>query len=380
MRALVVATGILSVAVACHSTLREHHARGARPSGDGGVPPELVASSGQGGELEGAATAHPPHAGAPTGDGGVSGQHGGEVTGGGGTGGEGGAVEPCARCYPDLDCVENGVCLRKSPSCAGTDTPGCGVATIAGGSFRLGWQLNDPDVFPGVPVTLDSFAIDAYEVSVARFRTFWEAGHPQGTAVTYPDGQLLSAGPVTEPGSDTEAHNWSAEPRDRESMPINRLSWDTALAFCIWDGGRLPTEAEWEYVAVGRAVPGLLSGRTFAWGEDEPTCDLALSIECGAPKVTDPVDARPPIAGVYQIAGNVSEWTADHYEPFGEACWGTAPVHNPLCNADGARPWVARGGSFVGHYGQLLGIWRLGTSEALSGGRGFRCARDLIAR
>jgi formylglycine-generating enzyme required for sulfatase activity len=78
------------------------------------------------------------------------------------------------------------------------------------------------------------------------------------------------------------------------------------------------------------------------------------------------------------MAGNVSEWTADHYEEFGGSCWDGSVRQNPLCYQGGSGPWVAKGGSFVGTYHQLQGVWRYGT-ERLSGARGVRCARDLIA-
>lgn len=318
--------------------------------------------------------------------GGNAGRDGGASDGGASDGGsvrrQGGSS--CAhRCGEGHTCTFDGrACIKTVPSCTNAGTPGCGAVTIEGGSFKMGWRAVDPDAFAGEPVVLDAFAIDAYEVTVARFRVFWEAGHPLPSTVTYPNGQAVgpSADPAEPATSDvSDAYNWSTLPANREDFPINKVSWATAFAFCAWDGGRLPTEAEWEFVATGRAAPPLLSGRTYPWGEEAPACDKAQYIDCLSVLRSAAVGAFPHHAGVFQMAGNVSEWTADYYEAYGGRCWDGTEHKNPLCYRDVAGPWTARGGSFTASTQQLTGQWRLAASN-ISGARGMRCARAIKSR
>jgi formylglycine-generating enzyme required for sulfatase activity len=289
------------------------------------------------------------------------------------------ARSPCAN---GGECTGDGSCVATMPSCALAETPGCGVVTIQGGKFKMGWRAVEPEAGAAQPISVSSFAIDAYEVSVARFRRFWDAGHPLRTPVRYPNGQTLSGAAATEPALTDEvtAYNWSWLPASREAHPINRIDWDTALAFCAWDGGRLPTEAEWEYVATGRRVEGLVPGRTYPWGEDDPSCELANSILCEWQRSVE-VDALPGYGGVFQMAGNVLEWTADVYEPYGGACWHGASSRDPACfypSTGQAMPRTLKGGSFGAYGGQLQGSWRIG-EIGVTGARGVRCAHDFVA-
>jgi formylglycine-generating enzyme len=106
----------------------------------------------------------------------------------------------------------------------------------------------------------------------------------------------------------------------RERHPVVHISWNDAVAFATWAGGRLPSEAEWEHAA--RA--GLADYR-FPWGNDEPTDG---SIYCNIWQgqfpmhntvldgylSTAPVDAfAPNLAGIYNCCGNVWEWCADPF-------------------------------------------------------------------
>ncbi len=243
----------------------------------------------------------------------------------------------------------------------------------------MGWRAAAPEAFAGEPVDVDTFAIDAYEVTVARFRVFWDAGHPTPQELGYPSGQRLSGAAPIEPATSTDnlAYNWSRVPGDREAQPINRLYWDTAFAFCAWDGGRLPTEAEWEYVATGRGIDELEPGRTYPWGEAMPTCGLAQTWDCAEFR-TVAVDALAGYGGIFQMAGNVAEWTADDYEPFGGACWPGTRQKNPLCYRGDHGAWTLKGGSFTSSGDSLPGTWRFGSSS-LSGARGMRCARDIAS-
>lgn len=267
------------------------------------------------------------------------------------------------------------------PSC----TPlveGCGTRSIAGGTFEMG-QVGVPDatpIRPGVQVT--NFTMDVHEVTVARFRRFFEAGMPAPTsAIEAPGGAIAWSAEwvVLEPtpSSTSDPCNWSRVPGTREAHPVNCLTFQTALAFCAWDGGRLPTEAEWEWVARGRALldESLRGGRSYPWGEAAPTCELAAIAECpgqdGA--FTRRVGGRPPNGGMHDLGGNVAEWVLDEYGAYDSTCW-TVPIPtNPRC-IQGTGIRVLRGGAFELPESTALAAARFFASDRVpSQYAGIRC-------
>ncbi|HJL19833.1 MAG TPA: SUMF1/EgtB/PvdO family nonheme iron enzyme [Sandaracinaceae bacterium LLY-WYZ-13_1] len=251
-------------------------------------------------------------------------------------------------------------------------TAGCGSVRVEGGSFEMGDPALDASD-PVQDVALSSgFWIDAYEVTVGRFARFWDgAEHPAPSGpVGYPGGRELAFdGPVDAPGG-TPPCNWQAGDGEQ---PINCVSFWTALAFCVWDGGRLPTEAEWEYVARGRAVGGLEPGRRYPWGDEAPPdCDRAAWV-CGGTG-TRAVGSFEASAGVYDLAGNVAEWTADRFVRFDDGgCWGGGPLTDPLC-LEGAEERTVRGGSYGDEALDLRSARRI--TGGVGPRNGFRCVRS----
>jgi formylglycine-generating enzyme required for sulfatase activity len=238
-------------------------------------------------------------------------------------------------------------------SCPDTGERGCGRATIAGGTFALGEEGPANGASPIQPaITVSEFVMDASEVTVARFRRYWEAGHPApSSAVAYPGGSLAWTGPVVTPVTHTldGTCNWTTTPGAWESHPLNCVDWATAQAFCVWDGGRLPTEAEWEYAARGRYG----DARPYPWGAEAPTttCDRAHWNHCagedGAFTRRVGSFATDVPTGLYDLGGNVGEWMADWRASYSSAsCWGGLARTNPVCadSASGLR--VLRGGQW----------------------------------
>ena len=281
-----------------------------------------------------------------------------------------------APCGNDRVCTGDGECIAAPTSCASAATPGCSFVTVEGGEpFTMG----QAGVAGATPVQagqqVGAFVIDAYEVTVARFRLYWDAGHPGFDGpIVYPGGYEVVPWTVpSEPATGHPAYNWSPTPAAREDYPINRVTWHTALAFCLWDGGRLPTEAEWEYVARYRPVDGLSPGRTYPWGEDAPTCDLAHLPACNASRM-ERVGQKPANGGVFNLAGNAREWTADAFQTYDHLCW--ADQEPPLftCQIDDVDR-VLRGGSY-GH-DEVRAAHRQGFT-GVSAANGVRCVRDLV--
>jgi formylglycine-generating enzyme required for sulfatase activity len=91
-------------------------------------------------------------------------------------------------------------------------------------------------------------------------------------------------------------------------MPINCVSWYVAFAFCVWDGGRLPTEGEWEYAAAGGS-----ENRLYPWGDDAPDAVDPAVVQLPPDDVGD----HPKQAGFYgqvDMSGGVNEFVLDSYD------------------------------------------------------------------
>ncbi|MBI3397721.1 MAG: formylglycine-generating enzyme family protein [Deltaproteobacteria bacterium] len=185
------------------------------------------------------------------------------------------------------------------------------MVLVPGGEFTMGsndwWPKSGPEHKRNLP----AFYIDIYEVTNKRFKTFVDT-----TGYKPPD-------------------HWEGNkiPEGKEKHPVVYVSWFDAEAFCRWEGKRLPSEAEWEKAARGT------DKRTFPWG-DKFSRDKANTPQYGK-EDTMPVasfeSGKSPY-GVYNMAGNVWEWTADWFKPYPE---NTHPDENY-----GEKYKVLRGGSW----------------------------------
>jgi formylglycine-generating enzyme required for sulfatase activity len=169
------------------------------------------------------------------------------------------------------------------------------------GECQLTWFQVEQPVHK---IVLDAFWIDQTEVSNAQYQLCVEAG---------------SCEPPIQINSDTR--NSYYEDDSYEYYPVVNVSWYQASAYCEWVGGRLPTEAEWEYAARGP------EGRRYPWGNEYDGAKLnSCDLNCGydwAEEIFDdgyadtaPVGSYPSGAswcGSFDMAGNVWEWTADWF-------------------------------------------------------------------
>ncbi|MDF3067764.1 MAG: hypothetical protein K0R38_3365 [Polyangiaceae bacterium] len=194
---------------------------------------------------------------------------------------------------------------------------------------------------PATPSHVSGFYLGVFEVTVSRFYAFldhydaWRASgapragdgqHPLVPGSGWRPEWLRNAGDP--PGSEglgvsraeveDEVEECLKTPyvTDISNQPINCVSFFEAQAFCIWDGGRLPTDLEWEYAAAGGEL-----NLPYPWGTDPPTGDHAFFkcfSEVGSPCNITPVGSHPQGKGRFgqlDLVGSVAEWTLDTVGP-----------------------------------------------------------------
>jgi sulfatase modifying factor 1 len=298
----------------------------------------------------------------------------------------------------------------------------CTTLEVEGGTFFRTYDESPQDSFVFVvpdagpageadPATVSTFLLDKYDVTVGRFRQFvnawnggegWKANPGSGRHTHLNDGGGLEnagapadAGTVFETGwvaidrflvEPTNATlacdpyaTWTVEPGENENRPINCVRWEEAYAFCIWDGGFLPSEAEWEYAAAGGSQQ-----RVFPWGSTDPgTANEYAIYGCyyppGSPgfmcsgvsniAAVGTADAGAGLFGQLDLTGNMYQWTLDYFATY-VACADCAYL-TPTASR------VIRGGSFSDDEATLFSPFRISYPEAMDRDPdiGFRCAR-----
>ena len=249
-------------------------------------------------------------------------------------------------------------CVARSPAVlAPVESTRLEWVLIPAGAFVMGTEapmIGETNEFPAHKVTLDAFQLSATEVTVGQYRACVAAGACPSEA--------LQSGKTS-----------SQSPPDRQDdrLPMVRVSWHDAVAFATWAGGRLPTEAEWEYAASGG------EGHIFA-GSDDVT-EVAWT-RADSEFRLHPVGEKAPNAfGLYDMSGNVFEWVSDWYDP---KYYRDSPAINPQ-GPDFSPSWlggssrVRRGGAYFTD-GQTARVSARNflDQDNRNGQTGFRVARS----
>ncbi|MDW3210948.1 MAG: formylglycine-generating enzyme family protein [Reichenbachiella sp.] len=311
-----------------------------------------------------------------------------------------------------------------------------GMVFVPGGTFVMGNEGEEANAIEGPEFTveLSGFYMDITEVTNAQFQKFVDATGYQTIAerpidweelkkqlpegVEKPADSLLKPGSLVfapipnvsnlydisqwwawQTGSDWR-HPYGPESNieGKENHPVVHIAHEDAEAYATWAGKRLPTEAEWEYASRGG------SHQSFAWGEEltpegqylanffQGTFPGGNTIQDGFEK-TAPVKSYPPNAyGLYDMIGNVWEWTSDWFRPDShlQAKSQTITIcrnpKGPESSFDPQEPQVPKrvikGGSFLCS-DQYCSNYRPSArmATAIDSGQehlGFRCVQDVV--
>ncbi len=307
------------------------------------------------------------------------------------------------------------------------------MVLIPQGTFSMGareTRFARGDEFPVNQVTVDSFYMDIHPVTNAQFMEFVEATGYKTTAEQSPDWEVLQQHLLTDTTTPHDSllvpaslvfippkgqasmgayeswwewvpgANWrhpagpGSSIKNRDNYPVVHISWFDAQAYARWVGKRLPTEAEWEYAARGGN-----DNYIYPWGNERVSAEKANYWQGEFPNYDSGEDGFKGLApvgsfasndfGLYDMAGNVWEWTADWYHADYYLLMAsgsrTKNPRGPASSYDPLKPEIPqksiRGGSFLCNDSYSAGYRasaRMKTSPNFGMQHlGFRLVKDL---
>ncbi|MBI6117505.1 formylglycine-generating enzyme family protein [Salegentibacter maritimus] len=279
-----------------------------------------------------------------------------------------------------------------------------GMLRIEGGEYLMGGNSDQarPDEFPQHIEKIATLLVDETEVTNAQFREFINSTGYVTTAQrsfevqgqTFPPGALI----FNENNPQAwwkfkEGANWEnpygpgSSIEGKDDHPVVQVSWYDAMAYAKWAGKRLPTEAEFEYLARGGKEDEI-----YHWGNDFKKATQFVNFHQGNFPVTNevqdnfektaPVKSFPPNDfGLYEMAGNTWEWVLDTYYPnaYSKLEQRTDGYFKEYYNAEQQK--VIRGGSFLCSESYCTGYRNAArmssTPESGLEHLGFRLVKDI---
>lgn len=227
-----------------------------------------------------------------------------------------------------------------------------GMIFIKGGEFLMGSEGGMPHESPVHRVSVKSFWIDKHEVTVKEFEEFVKAANYKTEAEKFGWSGVfdLKSGEWTR-GNGADWRNPDGDgKKPLPDEPVTQISWNDAAEYAKWAGKRLPTEAEWEFAARGG-----LEQNIYAWGNElrpngNPVANWwqgsfpdKNTIEDGFLKRAPVMSFAPNGYGLFDMSGNVWEWTADWYDA---NYYENSPKENPKGTNSGTERSL-RGGSWM---------------------------------
>jgi sulfatase modifying factor 1 len=235
---------------------------------------------------------------------------------------------------------------------------------VPGGTFRMGSDSHYPEEAPAHAVAVDGFWIDVHTVTNEAFRRFVDATayvtlaerppNPADYPGAKPDMLMPASVVFRKPRQQvdmTNSYNWwgyvpgahwrnpegpTSSLRKKAKHPVVQVAYEDAEAYARWAGKQLPTEAEWEFAARGG-----LEGAEFVWGDEFAPGGRMMAntwqgefpwqnLATDGCESTAPVGSFPPNGyGLYDMAGNVWQWTTDWYREHGQIQQSCCTPRNP---------------------------------------------------
>ena len=236
---------------------------------------------------------------------------------------------------------------------------------IPGGEFIMGVNIPkdeqgkrevelsiDIDETPAHKIYVDGFYIDKYEVTNAQFKKFLKATSRKSLLI--------------DPVDKGAPYNWKEDnyPEGEGDNPVVLVDFEDAKAYCEWKGKRLPTEEEWEKTCRGD------DGRKWSYGNEDVSGyanTREINLKWSGPVGSFPKDISPYM--VFDMTGNVMEWTESHYLPY--------PETEMRVGFGGLEKVIRGGGWLIDLQSSRCSNRNITATEKRHRMLGFRCAKDI---
>ena len=236
------------------------------------------------------------------------------------------------------------------------------MISVKGGTFIMGNNEGEENEKPEHSVIVSDFKIGKYEITHEQFCHFLNIyGSYWVIEGIYKGKKMFNY-------TDQESRNWGINFTDRgwrpssgyENYPVVRVSWYGANEYCKWAGGRLPTEAEWEYAAKGASKGSITESKGIlaTYSVSNNIDDIAWYKNNSDGRTHEVGTKNPNKLGIYDMIGNVSEWCQDWYN---EKYYSDSPKVMPV-NLEKSDSKIVRGGSYYYEINKNMPSNRVGYS------------------